>query len=1054
VANNKHFSAYTINIIFIILALAGLALIPKLTIKLNPKYTANSLTVSFSWPDVSPGVIEHEVTSKLEGAFSTLRGIEHVISGSSKSYGYITLETKKNTDIETLRFEVLSIIKDLWQRMPEGVSYPQIYGGSEGNSQRQLLISYVLKGNSGTAELQQFAEKAIQPKLAAVKGINAVEVYGGSPYEWHFHYDLEKLKIYDITPGQLYHAIVSANEVWGVGQANTIDTKGDKVIVPVIITKSGIDTNTDEWRKIIVSNFHGTLISLGDLATRTIEQQQPESYFRINGMNTINLNIYSEESVNQLTVADQLAWVESLLKSTFPKGISLEKMYDSTEYLRSEMSKTSRRLLAALLILLVFILIVTRSVRYLLIVSLCLAVNLAIACIFYFIFKVEIHLVSIAGITVSLSIIVDNYIMMTNYLLQKRSMRGFTAILGATLTTLGALVVIFFLNESERGNLTDFAMVVIINLAVSLSVALFLIPALIQRLKVKNRVRKNYIKHKRLTSKLNKGYVWYIIKFRQWRWAMALLAILGFGLPIYLLPDTMKKTTTAAQLYNNTFGSDFYRESIKPFSDKLTGGTLRLFTQNSLNKYTGYRESQETVLYINISLPKGTTILQMNVLCVKLEKYLADFKGISQYQTSINGPQDASITVYFTKQAQQTSIPYQIKSKMIEKAVEYNGGDFGIYIKNDGFSNALYESWRGARIALTGYNYRELINLAQIWRDTLQMNPRIQNFAILSGQGNQYQVTEQQKTLEINKSLLAVTNTSFLNLNNELNNRSLNTSQIGSIKKNGVYIPVRFVSAQSQNDDLWKLLHTPITMGNAPVKLENNSTLSTITTDGSIYKKDQEYMVTLAYDFIGPDELSRRILEREVKRINDKLPLGYKAQIPGYNYFGMDGAKKVNYWLIGLIILIIWGICAIIFESLIQPFAVICSIPLSYIGVFLTFYLFDIAFDQGGFAAFILLSGIVVNMSIYMFNDINHFRRKTNLAPLAIYMKAFNFKIIPILLTSMVTILGLLPFIIFDKGTTFWYAMATGTIGGLLFSIPMLVLYLPLLISTKEKQAT
>lgn len=213
-------------------------------------------------------------------------------------------------------------------------------------------------------------------------------------------------------------------------------------------------------------------------------------------------------------------------------------------------------------------------------------------------------------------------------------------------------------------------------------------------------------------------------------------------------------------------------------------------------------------------------------------------------------------------------------------------------------------------------------------------------------------------------------------------------------------------------------------------------------------------MVTLAYDFIGPDELSRRILEREVKRINDKLPLGYKAQIPGYNYFGMDGAKKVNYWLIGLIILIIWGICAIIFESLIQPFAVICSIPLSYIGVFLTFYLFDIAFDQGGFAAFILLSGIVVNMSIYMFNDINHFRRKTNLAPLAIYMKAFNFKIIPILLTSMVTILGLLPFIIFDKGTTFWYAMATGTIGGLLFSIPMLVLYLPLLISTKEKQAT
>lgn len=159
----------------------------------------------------------------------------------------------------------------------------------------------------------------------------------------------------------------------------------------------------------------------------------------------------------------------------------------------------------------------------------------------------------------------------------------------------------------------------------------------------------------------------------------------------------------------------------------------------------------------------------------------------------------------------------------------------------------------------------------------------------------------------------------------------------------------------------------------------------------------------------------------------------------------------MNYWLIGLVIIVIWSICAVIFESFIQPLAVICAIPISYIGVFLTFYLFDIPFDQGGFASFILLSGIVVNMSIYIFNDINFLRRTSSRTGLSIYIKSFNIKIVPVLLSSIAAVLALLPFIIFDIETVFWYALAVGTIGGIVFSIPMLVLYLPLLVKLNKR---
>jgi multidrug efflux pump subunit AcrB len=188
------------------------------------------------------------------------------------------------------------------------------------------------------------------------------------------------------------------------------------------------------------------------------------------------------------------------------------------------------------------------------------------------------------------------------------------------------------------------------------------------------------------------------------------------------------------------------------------------------------------------------------------------------------------------------------------------------------------------------------------------------------------------------------------------------------------------------------------------------------------------------------------VLERETAKLNKSLPLGYKAEIPAYDYSWMFGKKPLQYWLLGLIVVIIWAIGAILFESLIQPLVVVSVIPLSFIGAFFTFSHFNISFDEGGYASLLLLSGLSVNMVIYIMNDINLLRSLSERSGSAHYLKAFNLKIVPILLTTISTILGLLPFLLFDSDSSFWTAFAAGTIGGLLFAIPMLILYLPLLV--------
>ncbi len=141
-------------------------------------------------------------------------------------------------------------------------------------------------------------------------------------------------------------------------------------------------------------------------------------------------------------------------------------------------------------------------------------------------------------------------------------------------------------------------------------------------------------------------------------------------------------------------------------------------------------------------------------------------------------------------------------------------------------------------------------------------------------------------------------------------------------------------------------------------------------------------------------------------------------------------------YLIFLVILIIYFICAILLESFKQPFVVISLIPFSFIGVFLTFHIFNITADEGVFAAMILLCGIVVNATLYILNDFNSIRRRKPALPERVaYMKAFNGKIVPILLTKLATIIGLIPFLLTGKDERFWFALAAGTIGGLVFSM-------------------
>ncbi len=511
-SNPRNLSSFTLIVTFVCLSLIGVVLVPLLPVKLAPSRTLPGLTVSFSMPGNSSRVIEAEVTSKLEAMMARVKGIRKVNSTSDNGSGSISLELDKHADIDVTRFEVSTIIRQTWPQLPEGVSYPQISTRRSDDKASRPFITYTLNAPANPILIQQYAEENIKPVLGQLKGIYKVELNGATPMEWQLEYDSDQLSRLGITLQAVQRAINRHYEKEFLGICSI--EKGAEGREWIRLVRTSTEKEMEfEPGAIQLQAEDGTMVTLDKLIKVRHVEERPQSYYRINGLNSVYLYITAEETANQLNLSGEVKHLMGELQQKMPPGYEVHISYDATEYIQKELDKIYFRTGLTVLILLLFVALITRNLRYLFLIVTSLAVNISVAVILYYAFGLEMQLYSLAGITISLNLVIDNTIVMTDHILHRRNLKAFVSVLAATLTTIGALVIIFFLDEKIRLNLQDFAAVVIINLAVSLFVALFFVPSMIDKIgleKKKRRKRRRFLLRptfmKRLTVYFTRFY--------------------------------------------------------------------------------------------------------------------------------------------------------------------------------------------------------------------------------------------------------------------------------------------------------------------------------------------------------------------------------------------------------------------------------------------------------------------------------------------------------------------------------------------------------------------
>lgn len=1055
--------SFSLILIMVVLMVVGAALIPLLRIAYQPTpEQGNRLTVSFSWPGASQRVIEQEITSKVEGVVASVIGVKKTSSVSSPGNGSVTVILKEKANVSAVRFEISSLLKQIAGKLPEGAGNLYLQGGNVGGGLRkntQQVLSYIINADMDPSGIKDYVERNIKPYLTQIDYVREVSVSGAMPLYLDIEYDPIELQGY----GLASNAIVSGLQNFLgqrsiVGDAERIDRDGNKERITLLLETEQLGSDIG---KTPLATIDGKIVYLSDIARFDYKQRRETSFYRINGLNTIYLSIFADTETSIIKASAELRERMEEIQANLTDGFYVTLTNDAAKEVREELMKLVKRTFLSLLILFLFVWMVSRSRRYLSVIAVSLFANVLISVIFYYLFDVELNLISMAGVAVSFGIMIDTVIVMVDHYSYYHDRRAFLAILAALLTTIGSLVIVFFMPDYVKGALNHFSAIIIINLVIALFVALFFVPAMIDRIGLCRRQAKKSRRRLKRTVWWSRFYSRYIAFTQKRKWIYVTIFVLAFGIPIHLLPAKLGKNDYYyraeekpepkwyEEMYNKTIGSNFYQSTLRRPLEKCVGGTLRLFSSIHSSR-TFSQQDREVKLYISARLTEGDDAVVLNQKMWQMDRYLAKFKEVKRFVTRVDG-KSGSIEVEFADEYQEGSFPQYLESQVIHEALLIGGVDWTTSgVSERGFSNSLGLGRKSHRIGLSGYNYDRLYKYAEMVAEKIKTNKRVADVGIELGNSDYWRSQDEPASemyIKYDMEKIAL---------NDLNLRQcyatlaalMDEGTVGIYRKQDQRISIDYHSSERDKFDVWHLMNSHLTVGDKQICYAHIGEVGKRDAATRITKTNQEYSLQVAFNFMGSYDLSDKFIKKTTEEVNAVLPVGFRTINQSYGWYDDTGSQ---YWLILLIVVIIFFTCSILFESLRQPLVIISLIPISFIGTFLTFYFSGVNFGTGGFASLVLLSGLVVNAAIYVINEYNGFVKRNpgriqRIIPVQLYVKAYNHKIIAVLLTILSTVLGLVPFLIDGpRAEEFWFSFAIGTIGGLLFSIIALVFFMPIL---------
>ncbi|MDO9519253.1 MAG: efflux RND transporter permease subunit [Pseudohongiella sp.] len=989
--------------IFLIIITLGTLSFRLLPVDLLPAIEMPELSVQVSYPNVGPEEIELLITQPLENALSVVPNVERMQSFSREGNASVSLRFGQGVNIDVMLNDVREALDRVRRQLPDEADAPRI---NRFNPDDQPIVVVGAQSTLDMMELTRILERDLARRFEQIQGVGAIDIWGGVNREIRVEVSRDRLLASGLTMSDISSAIGRENSTLPGGNVQ-------RGLSDLYVRSTGEYSNVQEVRDTVIRNVNGVPVRVGDLAEVQLDRRDIGRFVEINETPMLRLGIRKQSGANTVAVAEAIKR-EAARISAERSDINMIVVQDQSQFIQQSIDSVRNSALWGGMLTVIVLMAFFRNGSITMVIS--VAIPIAIISTFGLLYfgGLTLNQMSFGGLALGVGMIVDNAIVVIENIVRLRQngasrmhaaaegTRQVTgAVIASTLTTLVIFLPVMFMQTTTGAMYQELALVVAFSLICSLFVALTLVPMLASRFLTvvpdDERVDKPGLNERilgALEAKYERGLAWAL--------KHSVVVVLG----------TLMLLATA--LYSARFLS--YELTPQAQADSIR---VRMFMDEGTNIAILHSYLMEMDSVVQAILPQDDVLHYLRTVSngnAEIEIMLVD-----QSQRTMN----ADALADFLRARVQQAIPgmrVQVRAQ--------SGMGFMNRLLGSGGDDAV-------QIELRGYDLDQAVDVAQAVRERVEQVPGISdvNLSRLEGRPEQNISFDRERMASLGISVADVSRAV---------QASIGGSRAGVFRDRGEEIDIMVRLRQEDR-----------------LNVQDIDNISVRAANGQVVPLSS--LVTSSYDR-GPTDI-RRINGQRVTYINANLESGLAlgdaveriradlAQMPlpdgfsivyGGQYEEQQRAQRDFVMAIVMALVLIYMVMAAQFERFLDPLIVMFSVPLAIVGVIPMLLATGTTLNMQSFMGLIMLIGIVVNNAILLVDYINMMRREEGMDLIPAVVRAGKLRMRPILMTTLTTVLGLMPMALgIGAGAEMQASLGRVVIGGLTASTLITLVFIP-----------
>ncbi len=1000
---------------FLIVVLFGVISFLRLPIDLMPDITYPSITVRTEYAHVGPEEIEQLITRPIEETVSSIQGVEKIQSNSTEGMSAVRVSFIWGTNLDEAANDVRSRVDRVRGRLPDDSESPVIY---KFDLSAYPVMYIGMSGSLDPVEMYELAERQLKNRLERLPGVAAVEIRGGFRREIHVNLDRRKLTALNLSLESVLASLDAENLNLPAGRVDDGD-------LDVLVRTKGEYETLDEIRNTVVQVRDGVSILLKDIGTVEDSHEEITRVVRLNGVPGLRMAVNKQSGSNTVQVAEAVLEELDNINRDFPQ-IHVSPILDTSDYIKRAIAGVRNATFYGAILAAVILFLFLLSFRSTAIISVAIPISILATFGLMYFFDFTLNVMTFGGLALGVGMLVDSAIVVLENIFRLREGgKGIreaafdgtdevaTAVFASTLTTLVVFLPVLFIRGISGVTFKQLASVVCFALFCSLVVALTLIPVLCTLF-----YRRNNRPVQSADKKEQKGFFYHHIEAE---YLLLLKAALRHRpLTILFVLILLAGSMGLVQRIGVEFMPKADESEVRVQIETAVGTRLEVVDETT--------KQVEKIIEDNV--PEATTI----------------YARVGSMGFMGSGGHLGEVRVSLLPVAERKRSSAEVASALRPLLAHIPGAVIRV---REGQGLWVFRVLAGgedeAEVQVRGHDFEIAGRLAKRVQEEMEQVEGITDVQISREEG------QPEEIVRIDRAKAAALGLTVSKIAQDIET-SLSGTSATLFREGGNEYKILVRLKEADRLSIIDVTDMTVTTENGhSVVLKNVVQLQRREGPVEIEREDQERIVTVSGSIENRDLGS--VMREVVERIS-AIPRPQDFEIAASGEYE-EQQEAFQELLLGfaLAIILVYMVMASQFESLVDPFVVMFSIPLGVVGVSLMLVLTNTTFNLQAFTGCIMLVGIVVNNAIILVDYMNLLRRRDGMALYDAVVEAARRRLRPVLMTTLTTSVGLAPLALgLGEGGEMQAPMARVVIGGLLSSAFITLLFIPVLYTLFERR--